>query len=271
MPAAHELPSLARTWIEHWPAEVQALSFRQRGLALDPAQAAALRRAAGATGPIAASWTLDSTDDAAWASLEAALDALWVDFPAGAFVRLGSRSPKDTPLGLASGCHAASGAQALKLLCSGSRRVQHDLAWAARHGLLPYIWLRAWHDIPWSAEWRCFVQAGRLVGMGQYHTALALPCAELMRAQRAQPAVERLATTLARAMPLPNVVFDVWLREMDEAPLLIEINPWGLPTDAGLFDWGAGFDGSLRWRDRSHAPDLSEDIGPGLPWSREAG
>lgn len=243
-PAA-PLPDPAWSWIEHWPADVQAGSFRQRGLALSTAQVHALGRANGVQRD---RFEVLPDGDQALISVEAALDALFAEFPGGAFVRLGSRSAKDTPLGLASGGQARTGAQALRLLSSGSRRVAHDLAWALRQQLTPWIWLREWQDIPWADEWRCFVRGGRLAGVGQYHAAQALPPGHADRARAALPQLSRRAAQLSRALARPDFVFDVWLRDGAQAPLLIELNPWGPSTEAGLFEGDAGSEASLRWR-----------------------
>jgi hypothetical protein len=166
-------------------------------------------------------------------------------------VRLGSRSAKDTPLGVASGGQARTGAQALRLLASGSRRVAHDLAWALRQRLTPWIWLREWHEIPWPDEWRCFVRGGWLVGVGQYHAAQALAPGHVERARAALPLLSRRAAQLSGVLARPDFVFDVWLRDVGWPPLLIELNPWGPSTEAGLFEGAAGGEASLRWRPAS--------------------
>ncbi|ATB40255.1 hypothetical protein CYFUS_005703 [Cystobacter fuscus] len=46
------------------------------------------------------------------------------------------------------------------------------------------------------------------------------------------------------------MVFDVGLDiESTRSVTLIELNPWGPPTEAGLFSWAANdFDGSVRTR-----------------------
>ena len=239
------LPDPAWSWIEHWPADVQAGSFRQRGLALSTAQARALGRANGVQRDRFE--PLPGADQELMA-VEAALDALFADFPGGAFVRLGSRSAKDTPLGLASGCQARTGAQALRLLSSGSRRVAHDLVWALRLRLTPWIWLREWQDIPWADEWRCFVRCGRLVGVGQYYALQALPPAHTWRARAALPQLSRRAAQLSSVLARPDFVFDVWLRDGAQAPLLIELNPSGRSTEVGLFEGATAGEASLRWR-----------------------
>lgn len=244
-PPAAPLPDPAWSWIEHWPADVQAGSFRQRGLALGTTQVHALGKANGVQ---TARFDAFPDGDRTLRAVEAALDALFAEFPGGAFVRLGSRSAKDTPLGLASGGQARTGAQALRLLSSGSRRVAHDLAWALRQQLTPWIWLREWQDIPWADEWRCFVCGGRLVGVGQYHAAQVLLPVHADRARATLPQLSRQAAELSGALARPDFVFDVWLRDGAQAPLLIELNPWGPSIEAGLFEGDAGSEASLRWR-----------------------
>jgi hypothetical protein len=95
--------------------------------------------------------------DASLIELRHSVDEVLADQPSGAFVRLGSRSPKDTPLGVATGCRASDGSEALRLLTAGSKRVAFDLSRSLRHSYRPWVFLRTWQQIDWFAEFRCFL------------------------------------------------------------------------------------------------------------------
>lgn len=234
---------------------MQALSFRQHGIELSAAQANALGRRNG----VRLQWFVDG-DVTCLSNLQAALDAQLPAFPGGAFVKLGSRCSKDTPLGLLTGCRARTGSEVLRLLSDGSQRIAYDLHAALQQGILPWVFLREWRDIPWAAELRCFQEAGQLVGISQYHFRNPMSPHDRVRAYGSRPAIERMSGTLSAEMGAVSLVFDVCVDDAAAGPdgsgdkaavrastvTLIELNPWGHPTQACLFDWRDQFDHSLR-------------------------
>lgn len=115
------------TWIENWPPALAALSFPHLGIGLSAAQVHAIGRANGID-----RHCFEECGDARLAELARILDEALRGFARGACVRLGSRSPKDTPAGLATGCRATTGLEAIGLLTSGSRRIAFDLPLPAR-------------------------------------------------------------------------------------------------------------------------------------------
>ncbi len=241
--AARPTPDFAATWIENWPDAVSRLSFRQRGIPLSPPQFHALGRKNGLF-----VHGFDDCHDDSLASLEATLDEALADFPGGAFVRLGSRSAKDTPTAILTGCRAQSGRQVIALLTDRSRRVAFDLRRCLKSAYRPWIFIREWRDFHWSSEFRCFLLAGRLAGISQYHHALPFPGENREVLARIPELVEGMAGVLRAAPALATGVFDVCVEGTDQAAAtLMDINPWGPPTDACLFSWQRqDFDGSLR-------------------------
>jgi len=102
------------TYIENWPAGLVNHSVATAHFPLAPGQVRAL---------IAFNYmTLEDgripteEEKLALKELEAVVQKYIVQFPKGAFVRLGSRSPKDSWLGHREGFRCTSGAYALKLL-----------------------------------------------------------------------------------------------------------------------------------------------------------
>jgi hypothetical protein len=238
-------PDVTASWIENWPPALAALSFAQVGVPLTPAQVHSLGHANGVD-----RHCFRNGAEIELLRLESDLDAVLRGFPSGTFVRLGSRSPKDTRLGLLTGCRAFTGADAVRLLTAGSRRVAFDLRRCLRDRLVPHVFLRAWQEIDGWDEVRCFWQAGRLLGTSQYHHRATVP--DEVRAGLAAhggSAIARFIPRFAAAWGAADIVFDLWLarKSADTFAVLIEINPWGPPTDPCLFSWSkADFDGSFR-------------------------
>lgn len=212
-----------RTWIEHWPAALAVLSFRSEPVALDAAELHALGRANGVGIGV-----FEPQPPAVLARLQARLDAALQRLGGPAFVRLGSRSPKDTEAFVLGAGQARSGAQVLQLLGAGSVRIGHDLRLCLRSGWLPSIFLREWSDIAPGEEWRGFLAGGRV-----------LACRQRGGAEAAPPEALALGVQVAAAWGHDPVVFDAWCPAGTRRARLIEINPWGPPTDALGLDWAA--------------------------------
>lgn len=181
-------------------------------------------------------------------------------FPRGAFIRLGSRSPKDSFFGFQSGFHCSTGKHAMNVLLSASERVQQDLQLAIDNRYSPHIFVREWVDLePWQ-EFRCFMKDRNLVGISQYQY-LHGPMKEIR--ENHAPIEWAIRTFFEKqfrdASHLDSVVFDVFvnvrtLQEKNQMGVrawsvkLLEINPFFEMTDPCLFDWrnGGNFDGSFR-------------------------
>lgn len=237
------MPAWARTWIEHWPEGLAELSFAQRAVPLTVAQAHALGRR---NGVLTAAFRAGDDAEEALARLGTAIDRELPALGGSAFARLGSRSAKDTPLGVITGSRVDSGAEALRLLTDGSHRLAKDLHRALAHRLTPHVYLRRWHEIDDGCEFRCFLRDGRLAGVSQYHARQPLPEGVSHALPRIHRQIARLMERVLRTWGTEPVVADV-LATPEGETTLIELNPWGPPTDAVLFSWAVdGFDGSLR-------------------------
>jgi hypothetical protein len=245
------LSLVSPTYLENWPAALLTLSVRQTGVSLAPDEAHALGALNGIH-PHRFARPAESTQS----SLQYKLDGLFEDFPEGAFVRLGSRSAKDTALGLLTGCFCSSGESALRLLTNGSSRLAFDLGMAVQGGYSPHVFAREWLQIePWM-ELRCFMRERSLVGVSQYHytNAEAGKTIESRRDKMLASVVDFFPRFCA-ACHLDTVVFDLVMPSASgsgSVPLLLEINPWTAATDFGLFDGrsNADFDGSFRYYER---------------------
>lgn len=180
-------------------------------------------------------------------------------FPRGGFVRLGSRSPKDSWLGQSEGFKvtAGDGKDPLRFMLDCSERVADDLAQAIAHEYAPHIFVREWLEFPESMEFRCFMRGRKLVGISQYQYRDYFPeLHERGERQRLQWIIETFFESQFRdACHLDDVVFDVFVKSRNVASSvtlnecrLIEINPFFQWTNPCLFDWrnDGDFDGSFR-------------------------
>lgn len=237
------------TFLESWPAQVAALSVPQAGLPLSAEEVQGII----ATPPL---WRdrLTPADPPVLHALAAKLQPFIDSYPSGAFIRLGSRSPKDASIFQASRGCVRQAIVAIKLLQT-SQRTQADLRRCLERKYLPYLFVRQWLPIqPWQ-EFQCFLRERKLVGISQLDCVNYGALAELREAvPRIEPAIRKFAARFASVSHLANAVFEVVVtpRFSDPAALevhLMDINPWGPPTMTHLFQWGIreDFDGSFRY------------------------
>ena len=237
-------PTFAETWIENWPTELAKLSYPQIGIPLEDHEIHALGWLNGVHrhlfNPAA---EIDSQ------ALEQKLNLAIGHFPQGAFVRLGSRSPKDTLHGIITRCKAVNGKQAIQLLTSGSARIAYDLRAAIQANYPAWLFVRHWQDIAPDLEFRCFMHQRQLIGISQYFHQTSFPS---LRSQQIKENLRRLIQEFfpifSQHCHLDDVVFDVEISfALEQKVKLIEINPFNELTDACLFSWKRfDFDGSFR-------------------------
>lgn len=262
MPTAEELAESARkrlalvkdTYLENWPDALKRLSIDQKDILLEAETLRALvgtlvMRMNGSDDLSQYDPTLShSVIKAKMAHLEARIDHALAAFPEGAFVRLGSRSPKDSWLGMKEGFRVTDGARALAILLDSLERMYEDLSMAQRAGYQPHLFVRRWVALPPWAEFRCFMVDRELVGMSQYDYVDGKRHASIAgNPEGYEQAIRAFFPTFRDACHLDNVTFDVAF-DKSEVPLLLEINPCvriGL-TDPCLFRDG-NLDGSFRY------------------------
>ena len=185
------------------------------------------------------------------AGLLARLDAAVARQGGDCFVRLTSRSPKDSLRALRLGLRVADGRQALALFLEASQRCAHDLRMSLDCAIPLAIVVRPWLRFEARQEWRVFMRnhawagASARVGLG----AADRPWLE-RRAAALRPHLFGLVTTLARASPTTDVAFDVIVSDepngADDPVVLLDANPLGPLTDLGWFASIGTLDGGLR-------------------------
>jgi D123 len=193
----------------------------------------------------------------------------WLDehisvMPYGAFVRLGSRSPKD---GLYWGTQkddnphgrVDNGTQAFWRLTAASERIADDLRMQLSVNYPTHIFIRQWIDMPEWCEFRCFQKNGRLIGVSQYYHrgVYSEVCDDAPGLKWAIEQFHQLvfAPTVQDNPELNDVVFDIFITRRGNGDhryevKLLEINPYFNLTDPCLFDWNqpADFNGQLKYR-----------------------
>lgn len=228
------------TQIENWSQELLGRSIKTMILRLTTEEARALRGLN--------SYALEMGDEppqGAKATVDAIrqrIDEAAKEFPGGFFVRLGSRSPKDSWDGIRGGFLCRDGARAIHLLCD-SERVCDDLGPAIALGISPAIVLREWMEIPEAGEFRTFVRDGRLVGISQYFYEGFYP--EIARNEEAiLKAIQEESERVIPLLPAKNMIVDYIVGakraatgEVLPGAVLLEINPFFGWTDPCLFDW----------------------------------
>lgn len=253
-------PQFAETWIENWPDGLLSLSFPHIGIRLEEQEAHAL----GALNGIG-SHCLDRCREEGLCALEAKLDEAISHFPQGAFIRLGSRSPKDTVHSVITQCKAFDGRQAIRLLTSGSERVAYDLRTARKANYQPWVFVRQWVDISPEMEFRCFMKNRHLIGVSQYFYQTSFPVLDSPEIRNTIKIVlGEFFADFSKVSPSDNVVFDVALF-LDKKPhvKLVEINPFHPLTQACLFSWHTSdFDGGFRFAQSESKPEPFMDFFP---------
>jgi hypothetical protein len=254
------------TYIENWPSQMYSLSIAGRGIRMTTEQVVALGQTnveygesfGLAVDSIASVPAITRNRVKILEGLEEQIDLVAYEFPT-AFVRLGSRSPKDAWSFHKTRGKVFDGEQAIKLLTDCSERVSDDLLLALQNAYDPWIWLRQWVEIePWS-EFRCLIKDRHLVGISQYDYRTHHDQVDRHAESFAHWIRQWIEQTFMPVSHLDSVVADVYVRmrshkselgpiEREFQVKLLEINPYCAMTDPCLFDWKNDPDRTFRWR-----------------------
>lgn len=238
--------SVAPTYIQNWPPGLSLLSMPSRGVSIEPIERDAM---------IAALWASASGEepsedvrgglphdrirpllDSVAAKLDPVIASVAGD-DGKAFVRLGSRSPKDSWKGMKDGFAVRTGSQALAILLDSMERIHDDLQSDRLCGAESWLYARKWIDLPEWAEFRCVLRDGIFAGACQYDYMKGIEYPQILSAPDiVLQALSGFAARVAAVSPLDTVIFDVGFEAGDIArPVLVEINPFGDLTDPCLF------------------------------------
>jgi hypothetical protein len=174
-------------------------------------------------------------------ALEDRIDSYIRQLPAGAFIRLGSRSPKDSLLGHQEGFQCKTGMKALQLLLD-SERIYEDLNLARHNHYQPAIVIREWIHIEHWQELRCFYRQRELRGISQYFYQERLT--RLIKYKDSiEFAIQQKSQAIKDLLPCDNIIIDYVCQvkersnERVSSAILLELNPFGIWTDPCLFNW----------------------------------
>jgi D123 len=249
------------TYIENWPIELRALSMPSESLALTRTELIALGQSQVELGPTfweekrldySAAPIVHGLAEELHAKIRRVMQSAGVE---GVFVRLGSRSPKDSYWwwhhedrdGLSAPWPITSGADAMNLLRETSERVNDDLLEAYALNYSPHIWVRAWENIDPATEFRCFVKGRNLLAISQYDYMGGRVYPQLTRDRALY--VSAIKTLFSKrikpVLHMDDVVVDMYVR-ITQLPsgrgrkasaTLLELNPYFELTDPCLFTW----------------------------------
>jgi len=201
------------------------------------------------------------------------LDAAIARLNRSCFVRLTTRSPKDSLFALRKGMKVADGAQALALFVEGSQRCAADLRMALDGGHELGLVVRQWVEFPPWAEFRCFMQDRRWTGASQSHCATEEKFAPIADHSSAIiGALHQAMRQIIAASTVADAAFDlVFQPQLGLSPtarpqtveisrhsgmdacnarpaLLLDANPLSDVTDTALFTSLAALDRTFRYR-----------------------
>lgn len=266
MPSVEYRNLVVPTFLENWPKELEQLSIAQVDIPLTLEEAEAV-----GTNIIELFELFPEPHFRSLQSILPRIDSAVRRFPNGAFVRLGSRSPKDSLHGYSHGFRCNDGVHAMKILLGVSERVADDLQAALEWKYEPHIFVREWVIIPQWAELRCFMKNRKLVGISQYNYMSGHLEFLDKNVIPIRFAVEQFFDRFRIASHLDTVVFDVFVKHRqlenvhDWNVKLLEINPFFEYTDPCLFSWKKqdDFDGSFRTcKEGTKGTDFSKYTGP---------
>lgn len=237
--------AVSPTYIESWPEGLRRLSMESYGLRLTARDARVLSSYMGEFSEgFDVSGIKPEAREIARDTIVNLLDTSIQRVGGKAFVRLGSRSPKDCWLPREEGDIrkglVRNGEQAFRRLTANSERLYEDLQTALAMGYEPWIWVRKWVEIaPWQ-EFRCFMRDREMVAISQYDyyqgkmDELAENIGPIEAAIK-----EFFQRSFLPAIHLDSVVFDVIAApgEGGFTVSLVEINPYSMLTDPCLFSW----------------------------------
>jgi D123 len=237
------------TFLEWWPEDLTALSIRHTRVQLRAEEAEAL-----VSSPSLWRDRLLPGDLNGLHTMAAKLQPLIDSFSGGAFIRLGSGSPKDSTIFRSNHGRVRQAMTAIKLLQT-SMRIRTDIVRCLELDYIPSVFVRRWLSLhPWQ-EFRCFMRDKQLVGISQLDCVNYGAHQELRHtANQIEQAIREFFLTFRTHCHLDRVIFDVFVvPDIEKSGFyrahLTELNPWVPGTDTVLFRWGDSddFDGSFRY------------------------
>ena len=147
-------------------------------------------------------------------------------------------SPTDTERFKKKGGAVYSPESAWKFICQ-SEKIRQEAA----RGNIEFICLRPFRHINKAREFRLFIRSGKLCAMSQYWLIRHFPVLDKKGGNFWQTA-EKMVSEIAWNLPVDDFVMDIYITSDNEI-LIIDLNPWGEPTNPLLLrswdqeDWSS--------------------------------
>ena len=177
-------------------------------------------------------------DTPAMVSLAQKIDAIIEkEYPEGCFIKMVSRSPKDSYLGSKISLLCGNGKEALNLLCDSERISDDTYMFNPEFSCLA---LRQWIDMSSMLEFRLFVKDGALQGASQYFYCNFLK--EIVEHKDFfWERIKEKFESIKEYLPQEDLIVDLFWDE--DRMLVIECNPYNRDTDPCLFSWDSEIEG----------------------------
>ncbi|MBQ9502364.1 MAG: hypothetical protein IJU70_09435 [Lentisphaeria bacterium] len=151
--------------------------------------------------------------------------------PGNCFTSTDTCSPTDTERFLGKRGAVYSPESAWRFLLQ-SEKIRHSAA----AGQVNFICLRPFRRINQAREFRLFIRGGVLSAMSQYWLIRHFPLLD-KNGKHYWNMARKLADDVVWQLPVSDFVMDIYITR-DEDILIIDLNPWGPPTDPLLLrDW----------------------------------
>ncbi|KAH6587535.1 hypothetical protein BASA61_006261 [Batrachochytrium salamandrivorans] len=187
--------------------------------------------------------------------LDAQITAAIADLGGAVFPKLNWSSPKDASWIAFGNTLKCTTPADIYLLLKSSDFIAHDLSHAYEDCVVDpthpttadetrpqrpqafELVLREWFDLAPSMQFRCFVKSHHLVGMCQRDSANYYEFLDHNKDALEISICDFFDQQIDGKFPDPNYVFDVYMNARTRKVWLIDINPFGPPTDTLLFTW----------------------------------
>jgi hypothetical protein len=151
--------------------------------------------------------------------------------PGNCFTSTDMCSPTDTERFLGKRGAVYSPESAWRFLCQSQK-----VRLAAAAGQVNFICLRPFRRITRAREFRLFIRSGVLAAMSQYWLVRHFPLLD-KRGKHYWKMAQKLVNDVVWQLPVSDFVMDIYVTG-DEDILIVDLNPWGPPTDPLLLrDW----------------------------------
>lgn len=190
------------------------------------------------TAGIQANMGLVDVEEPVMVALAAKIDGIIEkEYPEGCFIKMVSRSPKDSYFGAKISLRCQNGQEALNLLCDSERIWDDTYLYSPEFSCLA---LRQWMDMSSMLEFRLFAKEGKLQGASQYFYRDFLDGLVEHKDyfwERIREKFEEIKDYL----PQDDLIVDMYWN--GEEMVVIECNPYDRDTDPCLFSWDSPIDG----------------------------